>query len=139
MSSSSSASNSASQSVKVWLDKNFLQTAKGAGEILTHLEKANITSIIEALPVENSVLWTRCASAAKNDTTEVQHDHILVKVEWEQFVEYAGEHLQCADRNNSGLVKYVNSIKAKAQVGEITFLIPGFKQFFKYIYYSFSE
>ena len=47
-----------SQAVKVWLDKNFLQ-AKGAGEILTNLEKLNVHTIIEDLPVKASIFWTR--------------------------------------------------------------------------------
>lgn len=46
------------QAVKVWIDKKFLQT-KGAGEILTNLEKLNAQSIIEDLPVSNSIFWTR--------------------------------------------------------------------------------
>ena len=126
------ASTNSSQSVKVWLDKNFLQTAKGAGEILTNLEKLNITSIIEKLPVDNSILWTRYNSTVKQDTAEVQHDHILVKIECEQFVDYASEHLSCEDRSNSNLIRYVNNIKTSAQISQITFLIPGFKQYFKY-------
>jgi hypothetical protein len=46
------------QAVKVWLDKKFLQ-AKGAGEILTNLEKLNAHSIIDDLPVCDSIFWTR--------------------------------------------------------------------------------
>ena len=58
------------QSVKVWLDKHFLQT-KGAGEILTNLEKLNMTAIIEDLPVTNSIFWTRSDTNISKDTKNV--------------------------------------------------------------------
>jgi hypothetical protein len=149
-----SSSASLLQLVKVWLDKGFLQTTKGAGEILTCLENANVAAIIEKLPVENSIFWTRSSSSSKKadqnnkdvDTTESQHDHILVKVECDAFVEYVSEF--CGDdedengsggggcggdtmRLNSELVKYVRSVKRNAQVTQVTMLVPGFKQFFK--------
>ena len=50
------------QTVKVWLDKNFL-AAKGSGELLTTFEKSNIQTIIENLPIENSIFWTRVKSS----------------------------------------------------------------------------
>jgi len=148
-----SSSSSLLQLVKVWLDKGFLQTTKGAGEILTCLENANVAAIIEKLPVENSIFWTRSSSLSSSkkadqnnkdaDTTESQHDHILVKVECDAFVDYVSEF--CGDdedengsggggdtmRSNSELVKYVRSVKRNAQVTQVTMLVPGFKQFFK--------
>ena len=50
------------QAVKVWLDKGFLK-AKGSGELLTNLEKNSIQVIIESLPIENSIFWTRVANS----------------------------------------------------------------------------
>ena len=130
-------SNGSLSSVKVWLDKTFLQTTKGAGEILTSLENANVTSIIEKLPVENSIFWTRTntSTTTKNDLTssETQHDHILVKVECDTFADYVSEHCESSDKRTSNLMKYVNCIKKNAQVSQITFLLPGFKQYFKYV------
>jgi hypothetical protein len=155
----SSSSSSLLQLVKVWLDKSFLQTTKGAGEILTCLENANVATIIEKLPVENSIFWTRSSSSSsskkadqnnKDIDNESQHDHILVKVDCDSFVEYVNEF--CGDdedengsgggggggggggnvmRLNSELVKYVRSVKRNAQVTQVTMLVPGFKQFFK--------
>ena len=143
MHSSTSSSNQLLQSVKVWLDKSFLQTTKGAGEILTCLENANVASIIEKLPVENSIFWTRSSSSSSTATKkqqqndaqdETQHDHILVKVECDKFVEYVNEFGSSSssdDKANSELINYVKSIKRNAQVSQITFLVPGFKQYFK--------
>ena len=54
------------QSAKVWLDKAFLQT-KGAGEILTNLEKLNVQAIIEDLPVSGSIFWTRSNTNISKD------------------------------------------------------------------------
>lgn len=61
-----------SQQCKVWIDKNLIQSTKGVGELLTHLEKANTATIIEKLPVENSIFWTRCNTAlSKEDKNKV--------------------------------------------------------------------
>lgn len=54
------------QSVKIWFDKNFLQV-KGAGEILTNLEKLKVQSIIEDLPVSNGIFWTRSDTTIGKD------------------------------------------------------------------------
>ena len=79
MHSSSSSSNQLLQSVKVWLDKSFLQTTKGGGEILTSLENANIASIIEKLPVENSIFWTRAATTVTAAISKKQTHNICQK------------------------------------------------------------
>jgi hypothetical protein len=143
MHSLSSSSNQLFQSIKVWLDKSFLQTTKGGGEILTSLENANIASIIEKLPVENSIFWTRAAttvaasiSKKQNETcNEMQHDHILVKVELDKFVEFVNDFSSLTnsscDKSNSNLINFVKNVKKNAQVTQITFLVPGFKQYFK--------
>jgi hypothetical protein len=55
------------QIVKVWIDKTFLQKTKGSGEILTNLENNNITTIIDSLPINESIFWTRCNSNAKKN------------------------------------------------------------------------
>ena len=60
------------QQCKVWIDNNLTKSKKGIGELLTDLEKSNITTIIEKLPVENSILWTRCDTFMnKEDKTKV--------------------------------------------------------------------
>lgn len=64
------------QSVKVWLDKNFLQI-KGAGEILTNLEKLSVQSIIEVLPVSNSIFWTRSDTNIGKDKQVINSFHLF--------------------------------------------------------------
>ena len=61
------------KNVKIWLDKCFIQTTKGSGELLTNLEKLNIDSIIEKLPVENSIFWTRYDSVSIKDAVTLKH------------------------------------------------------------------
>lgn len=121
-----------SQAVKVWLDKNFLQ-AKGAGEILTNLEKLNVHTIIEDLPVKASIFWTRSDTNIGKDKqlNEVQHDHILVRLETDQFLEYVNDFLNSESTTTNALVSFVQNIKDKAQVTQITLLIQNFKQFLK--------
>ena len=43
-------------SVKIWIDKNFIQSTKGSGEVLTNLEKANIIKekTIKIMPAKPS-------------------------------------------------------------------------------------
>lgn len=130
------------QSVKVWLDLNFISTTKGAGEVLTNLENLNISPIIEKLPLANSIFWTRCnsnidtkkdknSSHQSTSNAEVQHDHIIVKVEIDTFVEYVNDYLlnQCSN----SLIAFIDEIKEKAQVTQITLLIPSLKQYLKYL------
>jgi hypothetical protein len=123
-------------SVKVWIDKNFIQT-KGSGEVLTSLEKQNTTTIIEQLPVENSIFWTRPASLDKTkiDDEQVQHDHIIVKMEADTLINYLNEfklnYDNLTEYNQNELVKYVRECKLKAQVNYISFIIHNFNQFIK--------
>lgn len=123
-------------SVKVWIDKNFIQT-KGSGEVLTSLEKQNTTTIIEQLPVVNSIFWTRAASLDKTKVVDeqVQHDHILVKIETDTFINYLNEfklnYDNLTEYNQNELIKYVKECKLKAQVNHISFIIPNFNQFIK--------
>lgn len=56
------------QQCKVWIDKTLVQSTKGIGELITNMEKSNIATIIEKLPVENSIFWTR------SDTTFSKED-----------------------------------------------------------------
>ena len=72
----------------------------------------------------------------QNEQDETQHDHILVKVECDKFVEYVNEFGCCGnggvnDKTMSELIKHVKSIKKNAQETQVTFLVPGFKQYFK--------
>ncbi len=112
-----------SQSVKVWLDKAFLQT-KGAGELLTSLEKANVQSIIDDLPVADSIFWTRCDTTLTKDKqlNQVQHDHILIRLDKDAFINHISAHT---------LPQYLATIKHKAQVAQVTLLIHNFKQYLK--------
>jgi hypothetical protein len=128
------------QSVKVWLDINFISSTKGAGEVLTNLENLNINPIIEKLPVANSIFWTRCNSSidTKKDKSncrptsnnEVQHDHIIVKIEIEAFIEHINDYL--SNQSNNSLIAFIDEIKQKSQVTQITLLIPSLKQYLKY-------
>lgn len=115
--------------VKVWLDKNFLQTTKGSGELLTNLEKLNITTIIEKLPVDNGIFWTRKSSNSKNALDETQHDHILVKLDLDNFIDHL--HSFYSSSTSNSLLDLVQNVKKNAQVTQVTLLVPGFKQFFK--------
>jgi hypothetical protein len=130
------------QSVKVWLDINFISTTKGAGEVLTNLENLNISPIIEKLPLANSIFWTRCNSNIdtkkdKNNSSqltsnnEVQHDHIIVKLESDTFIEYVNDYL--SNQSSNSLIKFIDDIKQKAQVSQITLLISSLKQYLKYL------
>ena len=136
------------QSVKVWLDKNFIQNTKGSGEILTQLENMNTTTIIDALPVEQSIFWTRSnvtdisdkkknagAAAATSAAVvdEVQHDHILVKLELTAFVELVAAHLAEPSNKHNPLRQFIARIKQRAQVTQLTLLVPDFKSYYKYI------
>jgi hypothetical protein len=73
-----------SQSVKVWFDKNFLQT-KGAGEILTNLEKINVISIIEELPVKNSIFWTRFDNNISKEKNVNFYNNLLTSSQFRFF------------------------------------------------------
>lgn len=112
--------------VKVWIDKDFLQSTKGSGELLTCLEKANVTTIIEKLPVSNSILWTRVDAAE-----ETQHNHILVKMETDAFVDHVAEFMNLEKRHSNSLTVFLAEIKKKAQVDSVTFLVNQFKQYYK--------
>ena len=124
-----------SQSAKVWFDINFIQSTKGAGEVLTHLEKSNVPTIIEKLPIENSIFWTRnssvISSSKLDQNNETQHDHIVVKLELDSFTKYLLEFNQVDDKSDSSLAKLVQSIKKKAQVTQVTLLVPGLKAYLK--------
>ncbi len=112
-----------SQSVKVWLDKSFLQT-KGGGELLTSLEKASVQTIIDNLPVADSIFWTRCDNALTKDKqlNQVQHDHILIKLDKDAFINHV---------SSNDLLDYLAGVKVKAQVSQVTLLIQNFKQYLK--------
>jgi len=120
------------QSVKVWFDKNFFQT-KGAGEILTNLEKLNVQSIIEDLPVSNSIFWTRSDTIISKDKqlNEVQHDHILIKIDLDAFLLLANDFLTNDSIGNNQLTTFIEDIKKKAQISQVTLLINSFKQHLK--------
>ncbi|CAF1021393.1 unnamed protein product, partial [Brachionus calyciflorus] len=112
--------------VKVWIDKNFLSTTKGSGELLTNLEKLNIQTIIEKLPVENGIFWTRKSSMSKElSNQETQHDHLVVKIDLENLIEYL--HEDSLDK----LISFVRKCKKSAQVTQMTLIVPGFKTFQK--------
>ena len=122
------------QQCKVWIDKNLIQSTKGIGELLTNLEKANTATIIEKLPVENSIFWTRCYSSMnKEDKNEEQHDHILVKLDIEQLTEYLNDFNSASDSKNNSFYHYITQIKRNAQVTHITLLVQNFKSFLKYL------
>jgi hypothetical protein len=55
------------QNCKVWIDNSLIQSTKGIGELLTNMEKENITTIIEKLPIENSIFWTRSDKVMSKD------------------------------------------------------------------------
>lgn len=112
--------------VKVWIDKDFLQSTKGSGELLTSLEKANVSTIIEKLPVGNSILWTRVDGGE-----ETQHNHILVKMETDVFVDHVAEFLTASDKSNNSLSVFLSDVKSKSQVDSVTLLINQFKQHYK--------
>lgn len=110
--------------VKVWIDKNFIQETKGAGELLTNLEKCNVQTIIEKLPVENGIFWTRKSSNLKElSHEETQHDHLIVKLELNNFIEKL--------INFSDLIRLVRISKNSAQVTQMSLIVPGFKSFQK--------
>lgn len=112
--------------VKVWIDKNFIQNTKGAGELLTNLEKSSIQTIIEKLPVENGIFWTRKSSNSKDmSNQETQHNHLLVKIEINSFVE------KLSSTNFTDLIKFVRNSKQNAQVSQMSLIVAGFKSFQK--------
>lgn len=112
--------------VKVWIDKDFLQSAKGGGEMLTSLQTNNVNCIIDKLPVANSLFWTRTDARGADET---QHDHILVRVEWEFLIDSA--HVYLTDRRASELARFIQTIKTNSQCHLITFLIFDFKRNWK--------
>ena len=61
----------------------------------------------------------------------MQHDHILVRLETDQFLEYVNDFLNSESTTTNALVSFVQNIKDKAQVTQITLLIQNFKQFLK--------
>lgn len=107
--------------VKIWIDKNFLQTTKGAGEMLTCLETSNVNCIIEKLPVVNSLFWTRV-----DGKEETQHDHILVRIDWEFFLDAATDFVASPDANS--LLKFLDTIKSSSQCTQVTLLVFEFKK-----------
>lgn len=113
--------------VKIWIDRDFLQTTKGAGEMLTLLQANNVNCIIDKLPVRNSLFWTRCEGKSNED--EVQHDQILVRVDWDFLIDSAADFL--ANRSASQLGQFIDSIKTSSQCTQITFLIFEFKRNWK--------
>jgi hypothetical protein len=121
--------------VKVWLDKELLQKTKGGGELLTLFEKYNVPTIIEQLPVSDSIFWTRSASNGSAD--DVQHHHILIKLENSAFIEYLLDYSN-PEITNPKLKLFLSEIKTKA-VTDITFLISNFKQYYKTLQNSKSD
>ena len=123
------------QQCKVWIDNNLVKSTKGIGELLTHMEKENITTIIEKLPVENSIFWTRSSKVMskdkQNQNDEVQHDHILVKLETEAFLDYLTDFNSNQSPAASNLCRYIGKVKTDAKITQITFLIPNFKSVLK--------
>lgn len=116
--------------VKVWLDKTLLQSTKGSGELLTSLEKLNVNTIIEKLPVDNSIFWTRKSSNLKDTSDqETQHDHILVKIDLDKFLELVTQF--SLNEPSIDLINFISGIKKSAQVTQVSLLIPGFKAYFK--------
>lgn len=112
--------------VKVWIDKHFIQGTKGAGELLTNLEKSSIQTIIEQLPVENGIFWTRKSSNSKEPChQETQHDHLIVKIDLDNFIEKVSSEKLC------DLISFVKWSKQSAQVTQMTLVVPGFKSFQK--------
>nr|QNH68100.1 crossover junction endonuclease EME1 isoform x2 [Brachionus koreanus] len=113
--------------VKVWIDKNFIQNTKGAGELLTNMEKSSIQTIIEKLPVENGIFWTRKPSNSKemSNNQETQHNHLIVKIDLDSFVE------KLSSANFANLIQFVKSSKQNAQVTQMSLIVPGFKSFQK--------
>jgi hypothetical protein len=63
----------------------------------------------------------------------VQHDHILVKLESETFIEYLTDFNSSLSPETSNLCQYIKKIKNEAQITQITFLIPSFKSILKYL------
>ena len=57
---------------------------------------------------------------------EVQHDHILVKLDFDTFAAAASESAR-------SLIELVSGIKEKAQVTHVTLLILNLKQSIKYV------
>ena len=112
--------------VKVWIDKDFLQSAKGGGEMLTSLQTNNVNCIIDKLPVANSLFWTRTDVRGADET---QHDHILVRIDWEFLLENAAGYL--ANRATSELARVIQSIKTNSQCNHVTFLVFDFKRNWK--------
>lgn len=120
--------------VKIWIDKDFLQSTKGAGELLTQFEMNKITSIIEKLPVSNSLFWTRVdpgqVKSSASTENEIQHDHALVRVDWEFFLDGVADYLA---GNGQILIDFLDNVKRSAQVTNVTLLMHNFKQNMKWV------
>ena len=61
----------------------------------------------------------------------MQHDHILIKMETENLIEFITEFNSNPNANSSLLCNYVQRVKSDAQITQITFLIQNFKSFLK--------
>ena len=59
---------------------------------------------------------------------EVQHDHILVRLDLDVFLEYVGDFVTSESPNSNALTSFVRSVKVKAQVNQVTLLVQNFKQ-----------
>ena len=114
--------------VKIWLDKDLLQSTKGSGELLTCLEKLSVPTIIEKLPVSHSIFWTR--TSPQNESHETQHDHILVQLECDCFIDKL---------NARTLNEFVLDIKQRARVNSVSLLVAHFKTFYKSLHVSKAE
>lgn len=64
---------------------------------------------------------------------EVQHDHILVKIDIDAFLQLANDFLTSDSAGNNLLTSFIDDIKKKAQISQITLLINNFKQHLKYL------
>ena len=62
---------------------------------------------------------------------EVQHDHILIKIENDCFLQHLSDYIGNSNTKNNSLSQFIHEIKHKAQVSQVTLLIQNFKQFLK--------
>jgi hypothetical protein len=111
--------------VKIWIDKDFLQTTKGTGELLTLLENYNVSTIIEQLPIRNSIFWTRSPLSGSID---IQHHHALIKIELLTFIDYFNDYYNLTV-NNSKFNTFLRDMKTN-KILSVTLLINDFKDYY---------
>lgn len=112
------------KNILIWIDKN-LTNGIFNDVFLSQFQKNNLNTMVENLPIKNSIMWSAMESDSADN--ETQHPYIVIIPDMEYFNSLIQDYNENKAINNL-LNDYIKEIKTKSNANDIKFLIPSIKK-----------